>query len=534
MHIPMLARRRLAGALLPVALLALPLTTACRGGDATPERHTLIDSRDTYDPRSLDPALSTDVPTGRAVSYLFDGLTRFTPDARLEPGLAERWEASPDGRRYTFHLRHGVTFHDGTPLVARHVVKSFERVLDPATRGGRGWPLYPIRGARDFEQGRLRSIAGLHAPDDSTVIMELEQPLAVFPKLLAMPVAAIVPAPVPADFGQHPVGTGPWKLVEWRHDDYLSFVRNDRYWGGAPAAESLRARIIPEPSTAVAEFESGNVDVLQVPEGETRQWEQTDERSARLQNVPALRLIYVALNTTRGPLKDARVRQAINHAVDSRTLLQQLAGGRGRLAAGVIPPSLDGADTTPAPYAYDVARARQLLAEAGYGGGFTIQLWSSTSPPFPRIAETIQGYLREVGITAELVQRDAASAREAARNGEVDMLVKDWFADYPDAENFLYPLLHSANAGVGGNVSVYASPTYDSVVTRARRAADDSARIALYTAADSNAFDDAPMLFLWFNNDLVAVQPWIQGFQAPTIFNGQRWTDVRIGPMGAR
>jgi peptide/nickel transport system substrate-binding protein/oligopeptide transport system substrate-binding protein len=276
------------------------------------------------------------------------------------------------------------------------------------------------------------------------------------------------------------------------------------------------------------------VDVLQVPEGETRQWEQTDERSARLQNVPALRLIYVALNTTRGPLKDARVRQAINHAVDSRTLLQQLAGGRGRLAAGVIPPTLDGADTTRAPYTYDVARARQLLAEAGYGGGFTIQLWSSTSPPFPRIAETIQGYLREVGITAELVQRDASSAREAARNGEVDMLVKDWFADYPDAENFLYPLLHSANAGVGGNVSFYARPPYHSVVTRARRAADDSARIALYTAADSIAFDDAPMLFLWFNNDLVAVQPWIQGFQAPTIFNGQRWTDVRIGPMGAR
>jgi peptide/nickel transport system substrate-binding protein/oligopeptide transport system substrate-binding protein len=229
---------------------------------------------------------------------------------------------------------------------------------------------------------------------------------------------------------------------------------------------------------------------------------------------------------------DARVRRAINHAVDTHALLQQLAGGRGRLAAGVIPPSLDGADTTRAPYAYDAARPRQPLADAGYRDGFTIQLWSSTTPPFPRIAETIQGYLREVGITAELVQRDAASAREAARNGEVDMIVKDWFADYPDAENFLYPLLHPAAAGPGGNLSFYSNAGYDSLVTAARRTTDEAARLALYREADAIAFDDAPMLFLWFYNDLYAVQPWIQGFRVPTIFNGQRWTTVKVGPTG--
>ncbi|HEY0971454.1 MAG TPA: ABC transporter substrate-binding protein [Gemmatimonadales bacterium] len=521
-----------ARALAVAVALTLPLAAACRSETGSPERRTLIDSRDTYDPRSLDPALSTDVPTGRAVSYLFDGLTRFTPDARLEPGLAERWELSEDGRTYTFHLRDGVTFHDGTPFRAANVIASWQRVLDPAVRGGRGWPLYPIRGARAFADGSASSIAGLSAPDDRTLVVTLDEPLAVFPKLLAMPVAAVVPENVPANFGQRPVGTGPWKLVEWKHDDYLLFARNEQYWGGAPAAESLLARIIPEPSTAVAEFEAGNVDVLQVPEGETRQWEQTDVRSARLQTAPALRLYYVAINTQRGPLKDPRVRQAINHAVDVRTILQQLAGGRGRLAAGVIPPTLEGADTTRAPYGYDAARARQLLAEAGYPNGIDIQLWSSTTPPFPRIAETIQGYLREAGIRAELVQREAAAAREASRNGEVDMLLKDWFADYPDAENFLYPLLHSANAGVGGNVSFYSNATYDSLVTRSRRESTDSTRASLYTRADSVAFADAPMLFLWFYNDLYAVQPWIQGFEVPTIFNGQRWTEVSIGGMG--
>src|SRR3954467_6446261 len=119
------------------ACVALMLTGACFGGSDAPNRHTLIDSRDNYDPRSLDPALSTDVPTGRAVSYVFDGLTRFTPEARVEPGLAERWDISPDGLTYTFHLRHGVKFHDGAPFTAQNVIRTFQRALDPATKGGR-------------------------------------------------------------------------------------------------------------------------------------------------------------------------------------------------------------------------------------------------------------------------------------------------------------------------------------------------------------------------------------------------------------
>ncbi|HVE80424.1 MAG TPA: ABC transporter substrate-binding protein [Gemmatimonadaceae bacterium] len=513
----------------PLALLSLVLLLGCRGGDAAPERRTLIDARDRYDPRSLDPALSTDVPTGRAVSYVFDGLIRFGADARLEPALATRWEASPDGLTYTFHLRRGVAFHDGTPLAARHVVRSFQRVLDPSVRGGRGWPLYPIRGAREFAEGKGTAIPGLAAPDDSTVVITLAEPLAIFAKLLAMPVAAVVPDSTPRDFGERPVGTGPWKLVQWRHDDYLLFARNDRYFGGAPKAESLMARIIPEPSTAVAEFESGNVDLLEIPEGESRQWEDTDERKALVHKAPGLRLYYVGVNVTRGPLGDRRVRQALNHAVDVRTIVNQLVGGRGRLAAGVIPPSLDGADTSRRAYPFDPARARQLLAEAGFPNGIQVDLWSSQTPPFPRIAEAIQGYLAAANVRARLVQRDASSMREAARNGQTDLVLKDWFADYPDAENFLYPLLHSANRGVGGNVSFYANPAFDRTVDAARRELDDARRAALYREADAAAFADAPMLFLFFYEQMFAVQPWIHGFAVPAIFNGQRWTDVEIG-----
>src|ERR1051325_12127366 len=153
-----------------LAVLASLVLAGC-GSPGAPSRHELIDSRDNYDPRSLDPSLSTDVPTGRAVGYLFDGLTAFDAAANVHPALAERWDVSPDGRIYTFHLRRGVKFHDGTPFVAKHVLSSWLRVLDPKAKSGRGEPLYPIIGAKDYASGTGTSIGGLVARDDSTLVV---------------------------------------------------------------------------------------------------------------------------------------------------------------------------------------------------------------------------------------------------------------------------------------------------------------------------------------------------------------------------
>ena len=515
--------------LIVTAMASLLFAAGCKGSaDATAERHTLIDSRDTYDPRSLDPALSTDVPTGRAVSYLFDGLTRFATDGAVMPGLATSWEISPDGLVYTFHLRSGVQFHNGVPFAARHVVQSYQRVLDPASRGGRGFPLYSIKGARAYADGKGKTL-GLDAPNDTTLIVTLESPLATFLKMLALPVASIVPDSAGTDFGQHPIGTGPWKLVEWKHDDYVKFAKNDKYFGGSPQFDTLVARIIPEPTTAVAEFESGTVDILYIPEDQTKDWESTPEKKARLQSAPALRLWYMGVNVTHGPLKDVRVRQAIAHAIDTKVLLQTLMNGRGTLAAGIIPPALEGADASRVPLAYDTAAARKLLADAGFPNGVDLELWSSQTAPFPRLAEAIQAYLKNAGIRIKLVQRDASTMRAAARAGQTDLVLKDWFADYPDAENFLYPLLHSANRGVGGNVSFYSNATFDKLVNEARVENDAAKRAALYQQADAIAYNEVGLLPLFFYNDLFAVQPWVHGFKVPLIFNGQPFTAVTIG-----
>ena len=510
-------------------LLVVPAILACGGsGESAPSRNTIIDSRDTYDPRSLDPALSTDVPTGRAVAYIFDGLTRFTPDAKVVAGLAKSYDVTPDGITYTFHLRSGVKFHDGRPFVAKNVVATFQRVLDPATKGGRGWPLYPIKGAEDYAASKAKTIAGLAAPDDSTVVVTLKEPFAIFPKLLAMPVTSIIPDNPSADFGQKPVGTGPWKFVEWKHDDYLRFARNPDYFDGAPKTDSLMARIIPEMSTATAEFAAGNVDVLSVPDQASKSWDADPEKKKLLTSAPALRFWYVAINTTRGPLTDVRVRQALNYAVDVNTMLSQVMAGRGAVAAGVVPPILGGADPDRKGYSHDIAKAKQLLAAAGHPNGIDVDLWAGTTDQSPRLSQTIQANLAEAGIRAKIVQRDASSVREAARKGQTDLTLKEWWADYPDAENFLYPLLHSKNKGPGGNVSFYSNPHFDALIDQAHREQDEAKRNSLYTQADQIQFNDAPMVYLFFYKDLYAVQPWIKGFTVPAVFNGQRWTDVTI------
>ena len=517
-------------ALLGLALVGLTAATACGGKRAGAGGRGLT-YYESYDPRSLDPALSTDVPTGEMVTLAFDGLTQFDADGRLLPGLADRWTAGQDGRgsRYVFHLRPGVKFHDGTALTAAAVRASLLRVLSPVTKGGRPWPLYPIAGAEAYAAGRAADVSGITVLGDSSIAFTLTEPLAIFPKFLAMPVASVVPAPPPGDPAQRLVGTGPWHFVAWQHDDYLLFARNPSYWGGAPAGDTLTVRIIPEPLTRAAEFEAGRLSVIEVPFGETARWRA--ERPGQLVEKAALRVVYVALNNRRGPLRDARVRRAINHGVNVPEILATVYGGRGVPAHGAIPPGLAGSDTTRRGYGYDPAAARALLAEAGYSGGIDVRLWrTGTNVELSRVAQAIQAQLAGVGVRVELVERDASSQREAARKGEADMVILDWWADYPDADNFLYPLFYSGSAGPGGNYAFYADPGTDSLILRARRTTNDTARTTLYRRIDERVYRAAPWLYLWFPTDLWARRPELVGWDLPVIFNGQRWTLARVAP----
>jgi ABC-type transport system substrate-binding protein len=215
-----------------------------------------------------------------------------------------------------------------------------------------------------------------------------------------MPVAAVAPAPLPAGFLERPVGSGPWRFVSWSHDDALLFARNEEYWNGPPAEDSLRVRIIPEALTQAAEYEAGLLSVLEIPFGETRRWEQTNPDE--LQRRPAIRDLYIAINTRRGPLQDVRVRRALNLAVDVETILKTVMAGRGVRSAGSIPPGILGYDSTRAPYAWDTAGARRLLRDAGYERGFSIQLWRGKRSEHARIAQAVQ---QDLGAVSHRAQR---------------------------------------------------------------------------------------------------------------------------------
>lgn len=479
------------------------------------------------DPRSLDPALSTDVPTGEMVTLLFDNLVQVTVDGGLSPGLAERWSVDPAGLEYRFTIRRGITFHDGRPLTAATARASLLRALAPGTSGGRAWPLHPILGARSYSAGERPDVPGLAVTDDSTLVITLEEPLNIFLTLLAMPVAAIVPEGAGAELGERPVGTGPWRFVSWAHDDALVFARHDGYWGGPPRADTLRVRIIPEELTQAAEYEVGRLSVVEVPFGETARWE--ERHAAELQRRPALRALYLAINTRRGPLADERVRRALNLAIDREAILMNVAGGRGVLASGAIPPGLMGHDSTRRPYAFDPEAARRLLAEAGHRP-LSLSLWRSSRPIYARIAQSIQQDLGAVGVSVEIVERDAASARSAARHGEADLFLTDWYGDYPDPENFTYPLFHSRNHGPGGNLAFLTNPALDTMIARARATPDVGEKARLMAEIDRRVFEMAPWVFLWFPVDLWAVRPEIEGWRVPAVFNGQRWREVHVRP----
>lgn len=507
-------------------LLLAPIMLLAACGEAGGARATGLEYYLTADPPSLDPALSTDVQSGEVVALLFDNLVQFDADAQLQPGIAARWEVDTTGTRYTFHLRHGATFHDGRPIGAREVRASLLRALDPASRAGRQWPLFPIAGAREYAAGKEKSVRGISVPDDSTIVFTLVEPLNIFPKFMAMPVAAVAPSPTPPDFDQHPVGSGPWRFVSWSHDDAIVLAANPDYWAGPPHEDSLRIRIIPEALTQAAEYEAGNLSVVEIPFGETLRWEQS--RPDELQRRPTIRDLYIAINTARGPLKDVRVRRALNMATDVETILKTAMSSRGVRAAGAIPPGLMGYDASRKPYAWDTAGARRLLADAGYAGGFSLQLWRSKRPELARIAQSVQQDLAPLGVRIEIVERDAPSVRATVRNGEADLYLGDWYADYPDPENFTYPLFHSTNKGTGGNYAFLADSALDSMIARARSTPDTVEKARLSGKIDARVFDLAPWIFLWFPIDVWAVQPTVTGWKIPAVFTGQRWTDARV------
>lgn len=493
-------------------------------------------------PNKLDPALAVDVAGGEICSQLFEGLVRFSPDGDVVPCLAQTWEILDGGKRYVFRLDPRARFSTGRRVGAADVVQSFERVLGPKSASPRKWVLDRLRGAAAFADGREDSIAGLSAPDDSTVVLELDEAFRPFLSMLALPAAMVVAAGAPKPpegqdrdaagtagpaskgiraFEGVPVGSGPWRLDRWERGDYLTLVRNPYSPRAFGNVERIIYRIIPEAFTRIAEFESGALDVLEVPLAEQQRF----SADARIQSRPELRVYYIGLNNAKDPFRDARVRRALNMAVDVDKLIEVLANGQAIPAGGAIPPGLAGYAQRRR-YPYDADAARRLLAEAGFPEGFSMEIWQRESPEGSRILEAVQGYLGRVGVEAKLVRREWSAFKEAVSAGRVDAFFLDWFADYPDAENFLYPLFHSQNVGGGGNRSFFKDETIDRLIESANRSVGPSECARLYSQIDSLIYDQAPWIYLYFPRTLYVTANGISGYRLPSLYLGHDYASV--------
>jgi len=479
------------------------------------------------EPSTLDPAAAVDYSSGVITSLIHSNLVRVDPEGRICPDLAKSWEISDSGSIYTFHLGR-FHFSNGRRVVASDAVYSFKRILSPSTLSPRWWILKFLEGAESYHNGGEWNNRGAQARDDSTLVLRLRKPAAHFLSLLSMPSAGIV-CPEMVDslphYGRSPCGSGPWKLDEWVEGEKIRLQRNPAFPRGDLSIDKLLYRFIPETMTRIAEFEVGNLDILEIPYAELERWK---AGGVKLKRKEELRVVYIGFNLERPPFDDIRVRKALNMAVDVEGIIARILFGAARKARGIIPPALKNGSTGPDLYSYNPERAESLLAAAGYSDGFSMEIWQRESPSGGRIMESVQAFLAEVGVEVDLVTRDWSAFKQAVNHGTPDAFYLDWFADYPDAENFIAPLFHSDNTGGGGNRTGYGDQEVDSLISLAAGIVDNSRRLDLLKEAEKIVYRDAPWIFLWFPIRYEAVSPRVNGYRMPIIFNGQRYLDVSL------
>ncbi len=475
-----------------------------------------------FDSVGLDPAHEVDGESFKVIENLFEGLVRYADEStEIEPCLAASWETSPDGLAWTFHLRDGVRFHDGTALDAEAAVFSFLRQMDrdpphPFHEVGGNYPFWRAMGMQDV-------VADVAAPDPRTVVFTLRRPSAPFLANLAMPFAAIVsPAAVARDragFFKRPVGTGPYRFVEWVKDDHLTLERFPGYWGEKAGLDRLVFRSLPENTVRLLAFERrelGGMDGIvptDVPELER-------DSTVTLLRQPGMNVAFLAMNCAKPPFDDLRVRQAVNHAVDRAAILHGLYRGLGVVAAGPLPPGLWSFDDSLAPYPYDPARARALLAAAGLAGGFDTTLWAMAGPrpymPEPeKVAQAIQADLARVGIRARIVTYEWGTYLDLVQRGKHDLCLYGWTGDNGDPDDFLYALLDRevAAAFPSTNVAFYRGEEMHALLGEAQRATDHARRADLYRKAQEIAHRDAPWCPLAHMTQLIAFDRRVRGFK---------------------
>lgn len=456
---------------------------------------------------ALDPAIVTDGESFKVTENIYETLLNFgEQDTTVRPGLAKEWEVSDDGLTYTFYLQEGVKFHDGTDFNAEAVVKNVER-----WKGGAEEQFYYFHSM--FKTNGEDIIKKVIAADEYTVVFELSRPQAPFLKNIAMsPFAIASPTAFEAagdTFGDNPVGTGPFKFVEWKRNDSITIVKFEDYWqAGLPKLDSIIFRAIPDNSARLNALMTGEIDLA---DGINPSDAASIESNPDLQLIerPSMNVGYLGLTNTRPPFDNKLVRQAVNYAIDKQAIVDAFFEGRAEVAVNPMPSSIGGYNEAIEGYPYDPEKAKELLAEAGYDGA-EIELWAMPVPrPYmpdgQKVAEAIQKNLADVGIPSKIVTFEWATYLEKANNGEADAFLLGWTGDNGDADNFLYTLLDKDNIG-SNNYTYYSSDEAHELLVAAQSETDEEKRNELYKQAQIIIHEDAPWVPLAHSTPLLAAK----------------------------
>lgn len=442
----------------------------------------------------LDPAKFLDNESAKVIENIFDGLVRFKDDStEVEPALAVAWENSADGLVWSFQLRKGVHFHDGTPFDAEAAAFSLRRVVDP------DFPWYKKEYSR--MNPALEVVDRVEAVDEHLLRLVLKEPYAPLLNVLATHSSYIVcPTAVKRlgdNFAMHPVGTGPFQFKKWIPGDSIVLTANHNYWNGRPHLEGVIFKAIPDHQQRLRELVIQNV---QACEGLNPSDRKTLQQNPSIDLVvqPGLNVGYLAMNTQKPPFDNPAVRVAVNHAINTENLVKLLYQGLAIPAVSPLPPTLWGSRRDLPPHGYDPVEARRLLELGGVGQGFKTTLWYPSVPrpylPEPRkIALAIQANLEAVGIHTELVTKPWTEYLTSLYNGEHDMALLGWNGT-PDPDNFMSNLFASDHAipPHASNIALFRSPRLDQLIHEARRAQDLSQRQQLYHIMQTIIHENAP------------------------------------------
>src|SRR5262245_10253395 len=445
------------------------------------------------DVQTLDPQFVTDVPTSRIVMHIHETLVKPDEQGNMQPALATSWSTSDDKLTWTFKLRQGVKFHDGTPFNAAAVKATFERMRDPAVASPR--------------RSSLAAIADIKVVDGFTVALVTKEPFApLLAQISAYNLAIMSPAQIAkagAKYREQPAGTGPFRLKSWQPGERITLARNDDYWGDKPRLDALETRVVPEDSARVLLLLGGEADVIaSVPTVMLKRLESSS--AGKVIRKTGFRTIYVGLNNSMPPFNDRRVREAVAHAIDVNALQRGVLSGVGKLGGGFESPVIGGAKEI-APRTHDPAKARKLLAEAGHPNGFETSFYVPTGRYLMdrQLGEAIQAQLAAVGIKVKIESPEWGAFSAITDQKKAPMFILGKGSPTGDLD-FTLTLTAMTNGRM--NSFALSNPELDKLILEQRGAVEPEKRRALLARAQDIIYEDVPAVVLFYEDQLFATR----------------------------